>query len=120
MKQVITKYILTSTLLIFIGLSVSADYVPAYNFNESQTSILPSEQSMIDNGNMFSESDMFGSRPQRGFGDDGGDDGFDPGGGSDCPHCFVDAPVGNGTYMLLLLAAAYGVFIFRRKKAYIA
>ena len=115
MKTFITKSILTAALLI-IGLSVSAErYALEYEFGSGYESVLPSKQMIAADANIFSSPGNDIGRPQRGFGDDG-DDPFDPGGGTDPDDGYNDAPVGSGMYVLMLLAVAYGGYLFRRKK----
>jgi len=105
---------LTSVLLIFIGLSVSANpYAIEYK------GTLPSEQAVIDAGIFGSttqNNEMFGSGPQRTFGDLGDGGGFDDGGIEDCVDCYNDASIGGGISILALLAGAYGFFLTRRRK----
>ena len=145
MKNFITKSMLTFALLVIIGLSASANrYISEYKFDDYQV-VSPSERTAVSAGIFSTQSgDMFSNRPQRIFGDDSddplgggtgndndgfndggsggggfgddGDDPFDPGGGDD-PDCgYNDCPVGNGVYALMLLAVAYGGYLFRRKK----
>jgi len=122
MNKFMTKSIfLTSVLLIFAGLSVSAvERSFNYDFGSSYQVLLPSEKTAIDAGifsqdeNPFNPSDEIGG-PQRGWGDP---DPLDPpGGGTENPDCsFNDCPVGNGMYILISLLAAYGVILFYRRK----
>ena len=94
-KTSITKSILTSALLIIIGLSVSANrYVSEYRFDDCQV-VSPSKQTATDAG-IFSgtSGDMFGGRPQRIFGDDP-DDPLGGGTGND-NEGFNDGGSGSG------------------------
>jgi len=117
---------LTSVLVIFMGLSVSAsEYASKYDFGSK--TVLPSEKAALDAGifsndigSTYTDDEGKGTLgdPQRGIGG-GGDDPIDPGdgGGEDCPGCYNDSPVGNGVYILITLLAAYGgVLFYRRKK----
>ncbi len=108
---------LTSVLLIFIGLSVSANnYAAEYEFG----SVLPSEQTAADagifGGGASQGNDMmYSSGPNRGWGDPG----TDPGGGTggkDPDDGHVDAPIGSGISILMLLTGVYGFFLTRRRK----
>jgi len=119
---------LTSVLLIFMGLSVSADdYSAKYYFgNVYMSASLPSTTTATDAGILsdyadLSEPNITGrdlTGPMRGgFDNDDEDDLTGGGGGTIDPDCsWNDCPVGNGAYVLISLLAAYGVMLFYRRK----
>jgi len=135
MKTFITKSILTSVLLIFIGLSVSAAARDILDYSFDSDLQVSSGHPTISSGKSIGEiqkgfglefEDPFnpgGTDPDGGYNDgtlggfgDDDDDPFDPGGDTDPDCAYNDCPVGSGIYILLLLVAAYGGYIFRRKK----
>jgi hypothetical protein len=106
-------------LLIFFGLSFSANLNASYYeyaYGSGYEVVSPSEQYAVEAG-IFSHGSLFGPQ-KRGFEDGDGGGPADPGGGggADNPGGYNDAPVGSGVWLLLLLVAAYGVVIYRRKK----
>jgi len=128
MNTFITKSIfLTSVLLIFSGLLVSAGGQNASDY-DLFGSTLPSEVTAASTGIFGSSGDIYNSgRPQRapdggGWGDDGGGLGGDNGGTED-PDCVYNdngCPVGSGIYILMLLLFTYGGMLFLRSKKIIA
>ena len=120
MKAFIKKILGTSALLIFIGLALPAGVsAEVYEFG----GVLPSEQTSFDNGMFANQNGMYENQnnlfaPQmRGFDDGDGDDDFpDDGGDVDCPDCYVDAPIGNGIYVLMLMVMVYGGLLFYRRR----
>lgn len=120
MNTIMTKSIfLTSVLLIFSGLLVSAGGQNAseHDFFSSQ---IPSERTMASTG-IFGSSDNKSGAPQKAGGNWGGDDGSIGGGdgGTEDPDCVYNdngCPVGSGVYILMLLLSTYGGMVFLRRK----
>ena len=130
MKTFITRSIfITSILLIFVGLSVSADNDSWFGGN-SLPELPTSDAGIFDDPSGKPERSWFttgggsggeldlGFGEGRGFGDGDGDGGgFDEGADENPSDCsYNDCPIGGGVYILMLLASAYGLFLVRRKK----
>jgi len=125
-KFIIKNTLLTSIVIILLGLSYS-NKVSASEYDGraiDPSTALPSDRTAREagifsgdiNGSDNNSGDMFIPPIMKAIGDDDEDDGFDSGGGEDCPTCYNDSSIGSGIFVLSSLLIAYGGVLFLRRR----